>query len=563
MIPVLWCSHHPEILARGYADQGLLEAVFDRSLWTPPDALVFKHHEVRDEWPAVDGAVVVVNARTHVQELDWLQAGLESMDWSVLLLCGDEEWDFPWREVHDQDERRRVWAMQARPEHQALGFRFLPGGWYPRTRELLAPYVGDDRPLDWFFAGQVTHARRQACASALRSLRNNPEYRGELVETSRYLEEGISRADYFRVMASAKVVPSPSGPYSVDCARTFEALEAGCVPVADLESAFGPDFNYWTLLFGGEVPFPLVKDWGTFPRLLAVARRRWPRRANRCWSFWQAYKRDLVYRLEDDVRACAGLAVNRDDPNDQITVLVTTSPVSMHPDTSDLQRTLASIRDQLPTAEIIICCDGVRPEQEALASAYETYLNTVLRVANFDLHNVLPVVLDQWGHQANTLRAGLELVTTPLVLVVEHDTPLVNEIPWAGICEVVRSGQANLVRFHHEAGVLPVHEHLMLDREPQHLGSGGVPMLRCAAWWNRPHLASTRFYREEVMPNFSLVSRTMVEDLMYARIWTEYADDGEAAWWRWRLWQYAPEDGMVRSLHLDSRAGAPKYDMSF
>lgn len=137
-VPVLWVSHHPEILARGYADQGLVEAILAREVWTPPDALAFDHCEVRGDFPDADGALVLVNCRTHASPADvaWFVGQLERLRWSVVILCGDEEWVFPWRAVR-QTARRRVWIMQPRPEHAGCD-GLIPGGWCPWTRECLS-----------------------------------------------------------------------------------------------------------------------------------------------------------------------------------------------------------------------------------------------------------------------------------------------------------------------------------------------------------------------------------------------------------------------------------------
>jgi hypothetical protein len=53
------------------------------------------------------------------------------------------------------------------------------------------------------------------------------------------------------------------------------------------------------------------------------------------------------------------------------------------------------------------------------------------------------------------------------VLYCEHDAPLCEDIPFDGLATAVESGDADLVRLHHEALILDDHKHLMLDSEPQ------------------------------------------------------------------------------------------------
>jgi hypothetical protein len=73
----------------------------------------------------------------------------------------------------------------------------------------------------------------------------------------------------------------------------------------------------------------------------------------------------------------------------------------------------------------------------------------------------LPAVLLIVGRMT---RAGLNHVATPTILFVEHDAPITPDcdFEWDGLIDAIMQGDANVVRFHHEARVLPEHEHLML-----------------------------------------------------------------------------------------------------
>ena len=136
-VPVLWCSHHDDILAHGYADQGYPRSDA-RSLRLVPTGCDHlrpprgprglprctrcgRGHQLPYPCPSED--------------VKWFTGQLDRLDWAVVLLCGDEEWVFPWQQV-PETERRKVWVMQARPEHAHLS-GFLPGGWYPGTPEHL------------------------------------------------------------------------------------------------------------------------------------------------------------------------------------------------------------------------------------------------------------------------------------------------------------------------------------------------------------------------------------------------------------------------------------------
>jgi hypothetical protein len=172
---------------------------------------------------------------------------------------------------------------------------------------------------------------------------------------------------------------------------------------------------------------------------------------------------------------------------------------------------------------------------------------------------VLPVIHDEHLHQVEMLRRALPLMESPLVLFVEHDTPLVVDEPidWPALIGAVRSGEVDLVRFHYEAGVHPEHEHLMLDEKPRDVR--GAPLLRTVQWSQRPHLASTGFYRRLIKQEFPKGYVGMIEDRMHGVVHNAWREFGLAGWDRYRLAMYAPDGQIKRSLHLDGRGDDPKW----
>lgn len=136
IVPVFWVSRHDNILARGYADSGLLEEILNRSLWRVPGGVDFQHYEMRlEEWPDVEGAVVVLPARHHAspEDVDWFVERVEKLKWSIVVLAGDEEAVWPFERLPETDTRK-LWIMQPRDVHSHLS-GLIPGGWSPGTRE--------------------------------------------------------------------------------------------------------------------------------------------------------------------------------------------------------------------------------------------------------------------------------------------------------------------------------------------------------------------------------------------------------------------------------------------
>jgi hypothetical protein len=177
---------------------------------------------------------------------------------------------------------------------------------------------------------------------------------------------------------------------------------------------------------------------------------------------------------------------------------------------------------------------------------------------------VLPLYHEEHRHQAGMTQLALEQVRTPMILFVEHDTPIVTtrEINWPGLCDVVMNGHADMVRLHYNYRIDDDHWPLMLDREPKLYD--GVPLIRTYQWSQRPHLASTSFYRRILTDKFSPSATTMIEDHMYGIVQDNYLRNRDTGWNNYRLAIYVPEGGnMQRSYHTNGRGNDSKFEDEF
>jgi hypothetical protein len=560
LVDVIWLSLRPETPCRGFWDNEIVERLLDGSWWRAPDAPQYVHHEVT---PGSNGAppavpdltgstvVVVIAARHHAHIPDRVNEWIGQIPDLVLMLVGDEEGSFPVERLSHPG--MRLWVMTPRPDRHAYpeGTRWLPNGPTPHaTRSLPGMGVAAVvKPRDWVFAGQITHSGRHEAAAALHLL--NPGDRNVLAESDTFAG-GLDRDAYLRLLAEAKVAPCPSGPQTPDTFRLWEALEAGCVPVVD-----GATTRYWRTVTSPP-PFPVLADWAdlawVMPRLLTD----WQHEAARAGAWLITQRRSLTEDLHADTTRSAPTA----SPDSLVTVLVPTSPIPTHPSPGVLAETLASIRDQLPMATIVLMCDGVYPDQGHLADAYKAYLRHVVSLCIHDpaWAGVHPVVHGQHMHQAAMTAHALDRhVSTPLVLFVEHDTPLIGDIDWPGLTRLVKTGNAGVVRLHHEATVHPEHEYLMLGPA---VDVGGVRVRPTRQWSQRPHLADAAVYRRLLAEHFGPDDRTMIEDVLHGAVQDMYtAGRGDEV----GLHLYHPDDrgdgSIQRSRHLDGRATEPKYPM--
>lgn len=557
-VAVCWLSYDENTPSRDYWDQGMIEDMFSGQLWRVPNPYQFYHCTSLDEVKE-RGAIIVFPARAQVRYVERLNRDMERFDWVILMLTGDEEASFEVERIRHRNVR--IWVMSPRPDRHA-GMSYLGTGYPKHARELIkqCEYEYQNKSLDFFFAGQITHERRKDMAEQLKHMSDRPDMKGEYLETKGFTQ-GMEHMEYYKKLSSAKTAPCPSGPETPDSFRLFEALECGVIPIADTRTPKGtfPD-DYWQQFFGGDVPFPVLTVYDQLPGYTLAALEDWKALSNKVFAWWMAKKRDMAYALDAQINRCVSKRES-EDSRERITVIIATSPIKDHPSTEGLERTIADVRKHLPNSEIIITFDGVRKEQEHYRERYEEYKRRAIWKCHHQWSNVLPVVFDEHMHQARMMRAVLGSIRTPLFIYVEHDAPLVPdaEFEWDGLVKAVTTGQAHVIRFHHEAHVLPDHEHMMIGDVEEVCG---IKMRRTRQWSQRPHLTSVAFYLQMLENYFNPESRTMIEDVIHGVVDEQCRLGGIMAWYNWRLWIYHPDGGNIkRSYHIDGRGSDEKFEM--
>lgn len=523
MIPYKFLSVKKGTPATGYWDMELINDIF-------------KDPHFTDKQDG-KGAIVVLPGAYQGGLVKTINRQLNTLEWCILIITSDEESKFPVEQIsHPNIKIYTQYPKQGR--HDAYGK--WPLGYTAETRQYLGIV---DKGLDFFFSGQVTHQRRKECVDSLQSIGN---LKGRIVATQGF-SKGLSPKDYMEHMIGARVVPCPAGPICADSFRVYEALEAGAIPIADNISQAG-DYAYWEYLIGN-VPFPTINNYKDLPGYIEDQLQDWLPKANKIQAWYIKWKHDLKHKLLDDVAELTGKRYN-----EAITVVIPVSPIKSHPDTKILDETIRTIRQHL-SCEIIITFDGVRPEQEARRDDYNEFIRRALFRCN-TAWNAIPILFDEHMHQSGMLRETINEVKTPLLLYVEQDTPLTPDmpIPWRQLADYIMDGQSNLIRFHFESFIPKDHEHMMLGMEPN------MPLMRTAQWSQRPHLASTAYYKRLLSTYFSHESKAFIEDRLHGVLHEAYLNDGEMGWQQHKVHIYHPEGSIKRSYHLDGREGEEKYD---
>lgn len=293
IVDVVWLKYHEGFQNHGAWGMHLLEDLFSGGV-SPLQNLSFVHRESFEEVPRESrGVVVAVAGRTHQYMIDImkLNSSLRRFDWSHIMVVSDEENLFKHEEL--QGRNIRTWVAECSPSRKV--HHRLPTG--PGPNRHLLKSVSHNKTLDWMFAGQVTHERRRDCVKAFRGLPN-----GVLVETNSFFEQKMSQEDYYKTLASAKIIPCPSGASNPDSWRVWEGLESGGIPIVDNKTPWERyPGGYWEKLFGEKPPFPIVDDWSQAPGLVEDLLVGWDAKAKIVGDWWMTYKTNLVATLENEI----------------------------------------------------------------------------------------------------------------------------------------------------------------------------------------------------------------------------------------------------------------------
>lgn len=269
-----------------YACTGLLNDMFD--------SYNCVHYSGWDGMPSVPEYAVIIIHGGHLRyQVDLINEKIQQLQAVVCIGIGDEENDFPYAQLWHRN--MKLW-MQSPIPGKSRADRFQIVGYPCDIHEHL--HIEEFRPLEWFFAGQVSHVRREECAAQLRQMQN-----GKLLETKQFYA-GMEHAEYFRILGQAKVIPCPSGPVCSDTFRLAEALEAGAIPVVDFHPGWRekPVDGFWEMLFR-EIPFPILDNWNQFPRVLESLLGDYDNQSIKVQSWWKLYKQNYFSWLGQDLRS--------------------------------------------------------------------------------------------------------------------------------------------------------------------------------------------------------------------------------------------------------------------
>ncbi len=528
-LDVCWLTADPEGEdARGFWDQTIIEHLFARLAanygvrWT--------HH--RGVPPGVQGCVLVVKAG--FDDPEHIQKIIRKLKWVVLFSTSDEEQRFPWWDLTHR--RMTRWVSSAKAPHLESADHLIPVG--PTPHGMAIPgRVSDpwNRPHAWGFLGQMTHERRAQAMAAMAPIPLG------YMRTSFGFAQGLDPEEYAAKMTAFRFAPAPGGPVSPDTFRAWESIYAGCVPLLDMYADNGSGEGLWQAMFPDGALMPIVSDWETE---LVEMKMEWAPPAYVIQGWWGLQLYRWQKALVDDLAMVAGIVIDRPP----LSVIINTSPITDNEGVfaATLDSAREAFGDHVP---YIVIADGVRPEQEHLRNDYEQFLEGL---AWDSLHHMTPnfylLAATEQVHQVELMRRVLPYLETTALAFLEHDTPVLGDIPAYVMAAAVVGSTVDLIRLYPELEIPAEHGYLMRGADTVN----GLAVQRTVQWSQRPHIASVALYEELLAKEFTPEARTFIEDKMHSV--AQHRDSP------YRLAIFTPPGSIKRSTHLDGRQGEPKFD---
>lgn len=275
-------SFNEEDCAADKWDYGLLKEVFDN----------YNIEQIKvNSLPVTDRAFVVIPGPQNIGHEKHISKELKNIYKLVLFITGDEEGVFDIDRIDHPNAE--IWIQYPHKKHERYN-KFLIG--VPQHLKNNLPNY-KTKTYDVFFAGQITHQRREQLAGAI-ALVNNALYKPT---------DGFARGDkpihYYDNLASSRIAACPAGAVVIDSFRLFEAIEMMSLPIADLINSSGLEDDFYQRVFNEVVPFYKIKDWNELPNLTLRLLEGYPNNMHTVVCWWIKYKRDFGIKLMRQINA--------------------------------------------------------------------------------------------------------------------------------------------------------------------------------------------------------------------------------------------------------------------
>lgn len=263
-------------------DYGLLKEIFKKN----------KVQQIRTTTIAeTNRAFVVIPGPQSIGHEKTISDELSKISRVVLFVTGDEGAGFDIGQI--QHNNIDIWIQYPHKKHEK--YNKLALGVPQHLNKNLPEY--QDKVYDCFFAGQITHLRRQELAKVMPNIPNS------FYEPTKGFAQGLKPKNYYDKMFISKIVPCPSGAEVIDSFRFYEAIEMLCLPIGDEVDSKDNKTNFYNFLFGVNFPITTVDNWNRIKKIIPGLINEYPYNMHQVVCWWIKYKRDLSIKIMRQVNA--------------------------------------------------------------------------------------------------------------------------------------------------------------------------------------------------------------------------------------------------------------------
>lgn len=260
-------------------DFGFLQEAFDRN-----NIEIVQSRSL----PATERAFVVAPGFEWFGLEKFLNKELRKINRVVLFITADELGVFNVTKINHPNIK--IWIQYPYPRD--INYEKLPTGAPAHITKLGIEYP--EKSSDLYFAGQITHPRRQQLADALPSIKN-----ANYLLTAGFTQ-GDEPKEYYRKLSQARFAAAPAGTATIDSFRFYEALELLCLPIADSISSRDQKYGFWEILFG-TMPIEQIDNWHNLQSVIDGLKLDYPANLHKAVSWWIKYKRDFAYKIMEQI----------------------------------------------------------------------------------------------------------------------------------------------------------------------------------------------------------------------------------------------------------------------
>lgn len=238
---------------------------------------------------------------------------------------------------------------------------------------------------------------------------------------------------------------------------------------------------------------------------------------------------------------------------DYLTIVILCSPLDSNPSTEIVTRTIESLNFICERTKLNVLISHDFPKRKLGDIQRKRYDKYLVNLENqfSDEENVQIIKLEKHGFLSGNVKNALQRVSTPFVLVMQHDLPFVSEIKIEKLIKLMLiETSIKHCRFNKKINTPTgwdgaTEERIEFYEEASFGDDNGIKMCRTLAWSDNNHLVQKEYY-DKLVFNLLKNRKTYPENVINPL-------NTQETWKLFGTWIYGPYGSPPTIEHVDSR----------